>query len=207
MRAVRSDEGTDSGSARHESVPRIEAVLSLHEKTERSIDDHQRFVERVVARIGRPRTIYTLLVAVVVSGLGNEAMPLLFGRRPLDEPPFFWLQGILALYAALVTTMVLTTQNRSQKAAQQRAYLELQVNLMAEEKTTKLISLLEELRRDLPNVRDRVDREAEFMSHTVDPHAVLSALEASIRSTIPPPVSVAEEGPSSTSEALSSTTP
>jgi len=120
MRAIRSDDGTDSGSARHESVPRIETVLSLHEKTERSLDDHQRFVERVVARIGRPRTIYTLFVAVVVWGLVNEAMPRLFGRRPFDEPPFFWLQGILALYAALVTTMVLTTQNRSQKACSHR---------------------------------------------------------------------------------------
>ncbi len=77
MRAIRSDDGTDSGSARHESVPRIETVLSLHEKTERSLDDHQRFVERVVARIGRPRTVYTLFVAVVVWGLVNEAMPCL----------------------------------------------------------------------------------------------------------------------------------
>ncbi len=180
MPAERPDAGPDH----------LDTIVALHAKGEQAIGEHQRFVERVVSRIGRPRTLYTLVLGVVTWGLVNEAMPRLFGRRPFDEPPFFWLQGLLALYAALVTTMVLTTQNRSQKAAQHRSYLELQVNLMAEEKTTKLIALMEELRRDLPNVRNRVDNQAELMSHTVDPHAVLSALEESIGSMVPPePVS------------------
>ena len=164
----------------------LETIIALHAKGEQSVGEHQRFVERVVSRIGRPRTLYALIAFVVLWGLVNEALPRLFGRRPFDEPPFFWLQGLLALYASLVTTMVLTTQNRSQKAAQHRSYLELQVNLMAEEKTTKLIALMEELRRDLPNMRNRIDTEAELMSHTVDPHAVLTALEENIGSMVPP---------------------
>jgi len=164
----------------------LDTIIALHAKGEQAAGEHQRFVERVVARIGRPRTFYTLVAGVITWALVNEAMPRLFHRPPFDAPPFFWLQGLLALYAALVTTMVLTTQNRSQKMAQHRSYLELQLNLMAEEKTTKLIALMEELRRDLPNVRNRVDDHAEMLSRTVDPQAVLVALEESIRSTVPP---------------------
>ena len=76
-----------------------------------------------------------------------------------------------------MTTMVLITQNRQTHDAEQRAQLDLQINLLAEQKVAKLIALLEELRRDLPIVQDRVDRAAEAMTEPVDPHAVLSALQ------------------------------
>jgi uncharacterized membrane protein len=95
----------------------------------------------------------------------------------LDGPPFPWLQGALSLSALLVTTMVLATQNRQAKRATRRGDLELQVNLLAEQKTAKLIALLEELRRDLPSVRDRVDSVANALAKAVDPQAVLSVLE------------------------------
>ena len=107
-------------------------------------------------------------------------MNLLAGRvglHPLDPPPFYWLQGLVGLGALLTTTTVLTAQNRQTYDAQQRGQLELQVNLLAEQKIAKLIALVEELRRDLPTVRNRVDQEADVMQEPVDPHAVLSALE------------------------------
>ena len=99
------------------------------------------------------------------------------GSRPLDRPPFSWMQGVIALLALLTTMIVLTTQNRQGKYAEQRAHLELQVTLRAEQKTAKLIALVEELRRDLPSVPKRADSAAEAMTESVDPHAVVSALE------------------------------
>jgi len=36
---------------------------------------------------------------------------------------------------------------------------------------------VEELRRDIPSVRDRLDPEAAAMSEATDPHAILDALE------------------------------
>ncbi len=65
--------------------------------------------------------------------------------------------------------MVLNTQNRQGRHAEQRSHLDLQVNLLAEQKIAKLIALVEELRRDLPQVRDRVDHVAEAMKESVDP--------------------------------------
>ena len=44
----------------------------------------------------------------------------------------------------------------------------------------KLIALIEELRQDLPNVKDRQDDEAEKMKETVDPHRVVDVLEATL---------------------------
>ncbi len=53
----------------------------------------------------------------------------------------------------------------------------LQMNLLSEQKIAKLIDLIEELRRDLPNVRERHDPEAEVLKQAADPHLVVSALE------------------------------
>jgi uncharacterized membrane protein len=78
--------------------------------------------------------------------------------------------------------MVLITQSRQSRDQEQRAELELQINLLAEQKIAKLIALVEELRRDLPTVANRVDHVAEVMQEPVDPHAVLSALETALQS-------------------------
>jgi len=80
--------------------------------------------------------------------------PKLFGWQRIDPPPFFWLQGMVTLSALLMTTLVLITANRQTRNAEERSHLDLQVNLLAEHKVAKLIALVEELRRDLPMVRE-----------------------------------------------------
>jgi uncharacterized membrane protein len=161
----------------------VDTIASLHAQTQKSVDSHQRLIEHVTHRVGRPHTIYLLFGIVALWATTNV---LAHGRAP-DPPPFFWLQGVIAVYAALVTTIVLTTQNRLQRQTEQRAYLDLQVNLIAEQKTAKLIALIEELRRDLPSVRNRPDPEAESMTRAVNPNEVLSALEETLESATPPP--------------------
>ena len=46
-----------------------------------------------------------------------------------------------------------------------------------EQKTAKLIALLEELRRDLPELTNRHAAEAAAMEQATDPHAILDVLE------------------------------
>ena len=126
--------------------------------------------------MGRPSYLASVLSFVALWLVANSSAELL-GFQPLDPPPFFWLQGIVSLGALLTTTVVLITQNREAKLEEQRLELELQVTLLTEQKTTKLIRLLEELRRDLPMVKDRHDPEAAALQKPTDPEEVLAALE------------------------------
>lgn len=75
-------------------------------------------------------------------------------------------------------------QNRQAKLSERRALLDLHVNLLVERKVAKLISLIEELRRDLPQVQDRRDDQAEAMTHPLDPHQTVVNLEQSIERRI-----------------------
>jgi uncharacterized membrane protein len=60
-----------------------------------------------------------------------------------------------------------------------REQLMLQLALLADQKTAKLIALIEELRRDDPLVRSRADRQAEELTRPADPEVVLQAIRES----------------------------
>jgi len=157
----------------------VETLASLRQRAERSVSAHQRRIEHATAQLGRPHSFY-LILAFGAAWIGFNVLAPGFGVRAFDPSPFEWLQGLVGFGALLMTTTILITQNRQTRYAEQRAQLELQVNLLAEQKIAKLIELIEELRRDMPSVRDRVDQVAETMKAPVDPHAVLSALEQTL---------------------------
>jgi uncharacterized membrane protein len=156
----------------------LDTIAALHERAQKRVGSHQRLMETVTAQVGRPRTIYVLVILTFGWMAINLAM-----RKPIDPAPFPWLQGAFCVYAAIVATIVVTTQNRQQRHTEERAYLDLQINIIAEQKTAKLIELIEELRRDMPQVRDRRDPEAENMAHAVDTELVLTALEDAEKKT------------------------
>jgi uncharacterized membrane protein len=154
----------------------IDSILAFYRREEQKISDSQRLLETVGGFMGRPSYLASVLSFIALWLVAN-ALTELLGFQPPDPPPFFWLQGIVSLGALITTTVVLITQNREAKLEKQRLELELQVNLLTEQKTTKLIRLLEELRHDLPMVKDRHDPEAAALQKPTDPEEVLAALE------------------------------
>jgi uncharacterized membrane protein len=157
----------------------IETIAQLNAESGSRVGRHQRAVEALTRHLGRPRTLYALVGTAGIWVIYN-ATAIWAGWPAPDHAPFYALQGMLTAYAAIVATTVLTAQNRLNHEAERRGHLELQVILIAEQKATKIISLLEELRRDLPNVRDRKDAVAEAMQQRANPGQVLSALETSL---------------------------
>nr|WP_277924497.1 hypothetical protein [Sphingomonas sp. CROZ-RG-20F-R02-07] len=73
--------------------------------------------------------------------------------------------------------MILTTQRHDEALAEKRAQLTLQIAMLSERKTTKIIALLEEQRRDNPLLVSRVDAEADEMGQVLDPLETLGRIE------------------------------
>ena len=118
---------------------KILTIAELFAKTERRVGRHQLVIERITDAVGRPVTAYGLALAMAVYLLANALGPHV-GFRPFDPPPFASLQVGACVAALLISVAILTTQNRVAKLAAQRAQLDLQVNLIAEEKIAKLIA-------------------------------------------------------------------
>ncbi len=153
-------------------------VAEFYARHNEDLTPAQRLIEKISLFLGSPGYVIGNLAFVVGWIAWNLAAPEL-GFEQWDEPPFFWLQGLIALNAFVISTTVLIRQNRMSILATHHAHLDLQVNLLAEEKNSKIIQMLEALRRDLPNVPDKRDPEAEELGKPTDTEAVLSTIEAS----------------------------
>ena len=157
----------------------INTVTALHARAVLELGPHVRRISRMNAALGRPAFLLFVIV-FVATWIALNLLVSLTKVAPPDPPPFAWLQGLISLSALLMTTVVLITQNRQSRQIEQRARLDLQINLLAEQKVTKLIELVEELRRDTPNVRNRVDHEADEMKEPVDTEAVILAIDETL---------------------------
>jgi uncharacterized membrane protein len=154
----------------------IDAVLDFYAREEKRITRPQRALERISHLLGRPAFLGGILGFVTLWILANLGLVRL-GYRGFDAAPFSWLQGIIGLSALLTATIVLTRQNRLAGLAEQRDHLDLKVTLLTEQKVAKLIHLVEELRRDLPNVHNRHDADALAMQVSMNPDKVLATLD------------------------------
>jgi len=98
----------------------------------------QKIAEGITRFAGSMAFVYVHLIAFGIWILGNLA--LLPDVRPWD-PTFVMLGMIASVEAIFLSTFILISQNAMSAAADQRAELDLQVNLLAEHEVTKLVEL------------------------------------------------------------------
>ncbi len=77
--------------------------------------------------------------------------------------------------------MILITQRHDDELATHREQLTLELAILSEQKSAKIIALLEEFRRNDPNQDDHRDKAAEALAQPADPQVVLDAILAAER--------------------------
>jgi uncharacterized membrane protein len=160
----------------------IQAIALLHAEHHRKSTLAERIVDKATTYFGRPRFQLALITAAAVWISANTLIRF-SGGTPPDPPPFAWLELTLTIAALVIALMILTSQRRADRFANLREQMTLEATLLTEQKTRKIIELLEELRRDSPQIPDRKDLEADQMAAKADPHDVLAAIEDVTRET------------------------
>jgi uncharacterized membrane protein len=95
---------------------------------------------------------------------------------PQFDPSFVILAMFASVEAIFLSTFVLISQNRMAAAADKRADLDLQINLLSEHEITKLIALVSSI-ADRMGVKTEVDPEVDELKQDVAPEAVLDEIE------------------------------
>jgi uncharacterized membrane protein len=150
----------------------VQATARMHAANARSATPVERAFENMMALLARAATAGFLTVFVAAWVGAN----LLLGHRAFDTPPFPLLAALLTLFAVYMTIIILIVQRRTQKLGEHREQLMLQLALLSDQKSAKLIALIEELRRDDPLIRNRSDFQAEEFTRTVSPETVMEAI-------------------------------
>jgi len=154
----------------------IQSIAQLQAEHHERATPLQRAVDAMTDQLGRPRVLGALTL-VVAGWIGLNLLCPALGYRAPDPPPFAWLAGAVSLVSLYMVVLILATQRREDQLAQHRELLILELAILGEQKTAKVIELLEEVRRDNPHLRDRVDREADAMAQPADPQSVLDAIK------------------------------
>jgi uncharacterized membrane protein len=151
-------------------------ISELHAQHYRKATPLQQRLDDMVGRLSHPATLL-VLTAIIGGWILLNLVWAWAGGDPIDPPPFPWLEGTGTLAAVYLAVLILITQSREDALERHRDQLTLELAIMSERKSAKIIELLEELRRDNPLVLNRVDDTAAAMAKPADPVAVLNAIE------------------------------
>lgn len=154
----------------------IGSITRLHAEHHQNATLLQRAVNRMTALLGRTGFI-GILTVIVVGWMSLNLIAAALGYRSIDPPPFPGLASAVSLVSLYMVVLILVTQRREDQLAQHREHLILELVLLGEQKTAKVIELLEEFRRDNPLIRNRVDQEADNMAQPADLQRVLDAIK------------------------------
>lgn len=95
---------------------------------------------------------------------------------PPWDPSFVILAMVASVEAIFLSTFVLINQNRMAELSERRAELDLQISLLNEHETTRLIEMMSALTERL-KVPTPADDELPQLAQNVDPQAVMSQIE------------------------------
>jgi uncharacterized membrane protein len=154
----------------------LELLTAFKDGEEAQITGVRLLIERISAFLGSPAYFACAVVLIVLWILAN-GWAAHAGWHPVDPPPFFWLQGLVSSNALLLTVAVLIRQNRMSQVAEHRAHLDLQINLLSEQKVTKILQIIAELHRELTALREHPDSEVAEMTKPADAHALMHAIK------------------------------
>ncbi len=158
-------------------VKNIEKIISFQNQQEEKLPIQERAIQNIASFFGKSEFLYLQLLFFTTWAICSHFIPQIL---PLSFPQFD-LQGMgIDIAALLITTGVLIQQNRQDKLAEQRSHLILQINLLTEHKIAKLINLMEELRADIPDIKNRYDWEAQIMQQATDPQVILNILQENL---------------------------
>jgi len=153
----------------------VKAIGELHRQHHLRTTPTQQAVGRLTRLLATPRFVGVLSVVLVFWIGGNTALELV-GLRGFDPVPFNGLQVFTGIAGLYVTVLILITQSRENELSDASDRLTLELAILNEQKSAKIIALLEEGRRDNPLMPNRPDPEADQLAVPSDPQAVLDAI-------------------------------
>lgn len=155
----------------------ISAITAMEEKAKACRTVGERMGDEIARQAGR-------LWFVIVHGVWFGVWVILNAGwipaiRAFDPFPYQFLTFVVSIESIFLSLFILMSQNRSNKQADSRSHLDLQVNLLAEQESTKTLQMLQQL-CEYHGLSMAADPEVERLKATTEPEALLDQLQKSL---------------------------
>jgi uncharacterized membrane protein len=142
----------------------ISSVTQLEQEFARQSSPLDRVSDAITAFVGSPQFILAHVVIFAAWMAFNT--PWILGAYAFDPYPYIFMNFVLGVEAVFLGTFVLMSQNRQSRLAEQRARLDQQIGLLAEQETTKTLQMLQRICEKLGIQEVVKDRELAQMIKT-----------------------------------------
>jgi uncharacterized membrane protein len=166
--------GKDAERPSHveEAIQAMAAMRDSHHAEASALD---RLIDKIIAAVAKSSFLIYVAIAIAL-WVGANSLARELGARAADPWPFSFLSCLVSGTALFIAILILASQKRADRLANLQEQMTLEMVLLTTQKVSKLIELVEELRRDSPDVKDRVDLEAAEMADMPDHETVLNAV-------------------------------
>jgi uncharacterized membrane protein len=151
----------------------IRAIVRYRNQTDRRRTLPERMSDAITDFSG---TILFAVLHVVWFGAWLILNQGWFNFPTFDPFPYGLLTMIVSLEAIFLSTFVLISQNRMSKQDQQRAELDLQINLLTEQELTRVLKMLDEIQDHL-GIENDSDHELRELQKETKPEDVMREIE------------------------------
>jgi uncharacterized membrane protein len=135
--------GEEPGDGDRTIEDNLRAVAQIEQEALRARSIGERIGDGAARIIGSmPFVVFHFVWFALWIGLNLDLVP---GVRAFDPFPFGLLTLVVSLEAIFLSLFLLISQNRMTRQAEKRSHLDLQINLLAEEETTKILRILEKI--------------------------------------------------------------
>ena len=156
----------------------IEKVIRVENESSQPRSRSEAISDAIGGFVGTISFVIAQLVAFGVWVIVNAGkIPQL---PPFDPFPYPLLSSLTSLEAVLLAAFVLMKQNRLGRVADRRDHLDLQVNLLTEQRATQIIQMLDRL-----SSRLGVDQHADEVSHELGRRGAVEHLVEELHSRLP----------------------
>jgi uncharacterized membrane protein len=153
----------------------IETILELRRDADRRRSVQDRIADAITNFAGSMSFLYAHALWFVFWIVINRG--LIHGVAPFDPYPFNFLTMVVSLEAIFLSTLVMISQNRSAAQSDERADLDLQIDMLGEYEITKILQMVTLIAKKL-EIEGCEDAEIVQLEKTVMPAEVLREMAA-----------------------------
>jgi uncharacterized membrane protein len=181
---------TTNPGSQHEIVRKnVAAVVEMQRKEAAGRTLQDRLAAAMTAFSGSMAFVYIHAVWFGLWFLLNMGILRIPYVTQFDPYPFGLLTLVVSLEAIFLSTFVLIAQNNLSALSERRAELDLHVNLLAEQKTAKVLELLDHMAQQLDTMHGKFsytpDPETQALKLSPEPDEVLTVMEQVAREGTP----------------------
>jgi len=151
----------------------IETILELRRDADRQRSMQDRIADAITAFSGSMAFLYVHIVWFGIWIGINITAP---AHKAFDPYPFGLLTMIVSLEAIFLSTLVMISQNRSSEQADERADLDLQIDMLGEYEITRILQLVTMIGKKL-EIEGCDDEELRQLEKVVMPAEVLKEMQ------------------------------